>query len=167
MAGQTLRMHRQPREKWDDFMRRRGEQVQGFADSQHRRGFGEQALFSYANYASYISHIARHHDTGAITMLNPWQPDHYEAAWRTRLHACREAHRHGGEGPHRLHDSPRACGEGLRPARWHTNSQTTPSPECAAYAADAMCGSRSSRDPKPYRRPLMLASNGAGKHIAR
>lgn len=47
-------------EKWEKFMKRPTLKVQANIDAQHRRGFGEQALF---NYASYIGHVALHENT--------------------------------------------------------------------------------------------------------
>lgn len=43
-------------DKPEEFVWPRAQQVQVDADSEHRRGFGKQALF---NYTSYIGHAPR------------------------------------------------------------------------------------------------------------
>lgn len=101
MAGQVVRIHRHPEETWMDFVRRRAQQVQTHADSQHHRGFGEQALLNLANY---IGHDLRHEATWTDRMMH-CTPAYDETAGIMRGRPTKHEHRHDrGEETRQLDD---------------------------------------------------------------
>lgn len=52
-----------------------------YADSQQRRGFGEQILLSFANY---MGRSLRHEGNQTDHMMQFWTPDHDETVWILR-----------------------------------------------------------------------------------
>lgn len=78
VAGQTLQIPRKQGETREEFVRKRAQQVQAYADSQHRCGVGGHAFLSLSKY---MGRTARHGNTWADHMMQYWGPGCDDTSW--------------------------------------------------------------------------------------